>query len=266
MKDFKLRGTEHLVKKRSNKKLTEQQLKKVEDSGEVDEKSYLTITQPKKKKNHVKEYETKLSKAKNENHLGVPQSFYKLSAPEQAFLMYYLSSDFVHPITMKHTHMNLLQSYITVFCDEDDIFSIWEKEYVEDDNGNKHPVIGKVKNYNKRAEIEQRAMEMFHQNPDISRTWADMIEMSFGAEPEKLVKNAILKDALFAEKSSERNANRNLAVKVLNLDKQADDSGTVNVFIEGGGKELLNAISKNANDDGIVTEEDLEVIEDVEEE
>lgn len=268
MKDFKLRGTEHLTKSRVNRKLQEEEIKRVKETGSVDEKSYLAITNPKKKSDYVKDTEIELSKAKEENSLGVPNSFYDLNKQEQSMLMFFLSSDFVHPILNKRTHMNMLYSYIAAFIDDKELSQIFEIEYskVQGENEGETKVeptgIKRVKNYRKHSEVEMKATAMFNSNPAMKEAWNDLIEMSFGADPAVMIKNAILKDAIEGENYQDKNANRKMAISMLGLDKQESETGnTVNVFVDGGGQEFLKSLQQGTNDPTLTTAEDLDDIE-----
>jgi len=258
MKDFELKNTGNLQKKRSNKKLEEEAAQRIKETQNVTPSDYLTVTNPKKKNNKAKEVEPELVKAKEENHLGVPNTFYDLSIQEQSMLMFYLSSDFEHPITGKRTHMNIIQSYVSAYLDEDEIEKIWNIFY--DDDGNVEKI--KIKNSKKYAELQQKAMMTFNSNPKIKEAWNDLVEMTFGAEPQELIKNAILQDALYAEQASDKNSNRKLAVEILGMNEKSDDSTSVNVFLHGGGKELTEIMPADSD---IVTAKDLEVDGDGEE-
>lgn len=262
MKDFKLRGSDNIIKKRANKQLIDDDLKHIKETGEVTPKEYLSVTKPKKKGDNISKVDVEMQKAKDENQLGVPDSFYELNAEEQAMLMFYLSSDFVHPVTCKHTHMNVLQSYITAFLDEDDIFSIWEKKIKKNEDGEEVLVTGKVKNYKKFANVKLEAMGMFKKNPNMQKAWTDMVKMSFGEDPKEMVRNAILTDSLYSEDNTDKNQNRKMAVDILGLkeDKEADVS--INLFTDGGGKELVRATKGLTGDEFTTDEDDLEIGDD----
>lgn len=247
MKEFSLKDADNIVKKRSNKKLTEETIAKIKETGEVTPKDYLEVMQPKKKGDYVNEVEPELAKARNENQLGVPSSFFELTIREQSMLMFYLSPDFVHPITGKRTHMNILHSYITAYLEDDEIGKIWQLT----DKGN----IGKIKNYRKYAEVQAKAIEVFNKNPMITEAWNDLVRMSFGAEPETLLKNAILQDALHSDNPADKNANRRMALEILGVNKESGN--TVNVFLDGGGRELVEVLE--TADNMITTESDLEI-------
>lgn len=251
MKDFELKDAGNVVKKRSNKKLQEQAVKRIKETGNVSASDYLQVTNPKKKSNLVKEVEPELVKAKEENQLGVPSTFYQLTPQEQSMLMFYLSSDFVHPVTNKRTHMNVLQSYIAAYVSDDDIGKVWE--IIESPNG--ETKLGKIKNYKKHAELQAQAIQRFNQNPVMMETWNDMVRLSFGAEPGQMIKTAIMKDALYAEETSDKNANRRMAIDILGM-KEEIGNQSVNIFLDGGGKELAQVFS---NDEYVVTLDDLEV-------
>ena len=251
IKDFELKDAGNIVKKRSNKKLQEEAVKRIKDTGNVTPSDYLQVTNPKKKSNLVKEVEPELVKAKEENQLGVPSTFYKLTPQEQSMLMFYLSSDFVHPITNKRTHMNVLQSYIASYVDDDEISKIWE--VIETPNG--ETKLGKIKNYKKHTELQAHAIQRFNQNPLMIETWNDLVRMSFGAEPAQMIKTAIMKDALYSEETHDRNANRKMAIEILGM-KEETQNQSVNIFLDGGGKELAQVFS---NDEYVVTMDDLEV-------
>lgn len=262
MKDFKLRGSDNIIKKRANKKLIDKDLEDIKETGEVTPKKYLSVTNPKKKGDNISKVEPEMQKAKDENQLGVPDSFYELNAQEQAMLMFYLSSDFVHPVTGKHTHMNVLQSYITVFLDEDDIFSIWEESIKKDEDGKERTVIGKVKNYQKLAQVKLEAMQMFNRNPNMKKAWTDMVKMSFGEDPKELVRNAIITDSLYSEDTTDKNQNRKMAVDILGLKEDKENEVNVNLFTEGGGRELVKATKELTNDDFTADDDDLEIGDD----
>lgn len=247
MKEFSLKDADNVVKKRSNKKLTENKIAKIKETGEVTASDYLEVMQPKKQKDYIGEVEPELAKARNENQLGVPSSFFDLTIKEQSMLMFYLSPDFVHPITNKRTHMNILHSYITAYLDDDEIGKVWEIT--------KSGKIGKIKNYKKYAEVQAKAIEVFNKNPMITEAWNDLVKMTFGAEPETLIKNAILHDALHAEAPADKNANRKMALEILGVNREA--SNTVNVFLDGGGRELVEVL--DSKDNMITTESDLEI-------
>lgn len=251
MKDFELKDAGNVVKKRSNKKLQEEAVERIKKEKHVSASDYLQVTNPKKKTNLVKEVEPELAKAKEENHLGVPSTFYQLNPQEQSMLMFYLSSDFVHPVTNKRTHMNILQSYIAAYVDDDDIEKTWEIK--EDAEGNRK--MGKIKNSKRYAELQAKAIATFNQNPVMMEAWNDLVKLTFGADPKDMIKTAIMKDALYADKPADKNANRKMAIDILGMDENTEGQ-SINIFLEGGGKELAQVFS---DDEYIVTMDDLEV-------
>lgn len=256
MKDFKLKGAEEYIKPRTNKKLAEEAVQRTKDTKEVTPEDYIGIVNPKKKGDSIKEVEPELIKAKEEGQLGVPNSFFELSIEEQSMLMFYLSSDFINPITGKRTHMNILHSYVTAYLSEEEIEKVWNIEFDKKGKVTKFA----VKNPKKYASLQASAISKFHQNPAMNQAWQDLIKMTFGANPEDMVKQAILKDALEGETSSDRNTNRRMAIDILGLTQSdKDEAQGVNIFLEGGGKELAE-VFKNKNT--IVTADDLEVEDD----
>lgn len=255
MKDFKLKDAEHVVKPRSNKKLVDETVAKIKETGEVSPKDYIEVTQSNKKQNRIKDVEPQLIKAKNEGSLGVPGSFFDLSIQEQSMLMFYLSSDFVNPITDKKTHMNIVQSYVTAYLTEDEIKQIWKLQEITDGDGNVYATKLRVKNTKKYAEMQANALAKFNQNAKIQEVWQDLVRLSFGADPGDMIRNAILQDALFSEDKTDKNANRRMAVDILGLGKE-NQGNTLNVFLDGGGKELAQALGK---DDYVVVEDDLKI-------
>ena len=251
MKDFELKDADNIVKKRSNKKLQQEAVERIKETGHVSASDYLQVTNPKKKTNSVKEVEPQLAKAKEENHLGVPSTFYQLTPQEQSMLMFYLSSDFVHPVTNKRTHMNILQSYIAAYVEDDEIGKVWELK--EDEHGNRK--LGRIKNAKKYAELQTLAIQRFNQNPVMMEAWNDLIRLTFGANPEDMIRNAIMTDAIYAENAADKNANRRMAIDILSLGQDKQNQ-SINIFLDGGGKELAEVYK---NDDYIVTIDDLDV-------
>lgn len=251
MKDFELKDADNIVKKRSNKKLQEEAVKRIKETGHVSASDYLQVTNPKKKTNAIKDVEPELVKAKEENHLGVPSTFYELTPQEQSMLMFYLSSDFIHPVTNKRTHMNILQSYIAAYVSDDEIEKTWEIK--EDKEGNR--TLGKVKNSKKYTELNTSAIQRFNQNPVMMEAWNDLVRLTFGANPEDMIKTAIMKDALYAENQADKNANRRMAIDILGISDERNQQ-SINIFLDGGGKELAEVYS---DDDYIVTMDDLDV-------
>jgi uncharacterized protein YqeY len=251
MKDFELKDANNIVKKRSNKKLQQEAVERIKETGHVSASDYLQVTNPKKKNNSIKDVEPELVKAKEENHLGVPSTFYLLTPQEQSMLMFYLSSDFVHPVTNKRTHMNILQSYIASYVEDDEIGKVWELK--EDEHGNRK--LGRIKNAKKYAELQTLAIQRFNQNPVMMEAWNDLIRLTFGANPEDMIRNAIMTDAIYAENSADKNANRRMAIDILNLGQDKQNQ-SINIFLDGGGKELAEVYK---NDDYIVTIDDLDV-------
>jgi uncharacterized protein YqeY len=251
MKDFELKDADNIVKKRSNKKLQQEAVERIKETGHVSASDYLQVTNPKKKNNSIKEVEPQLVKAKEENHLGVPSTFYLLTPQEQSMLMFYLSSDFVHPVTNKRTHMNILQSYIAAYVEDDEIGKVWELK--EDEHGNRK--LGRIKNAKKYAELQTLAIQRFNQNPVMMEAWNDLIRLTFGANPEDMIRNAIMTDAIYAENAADKNANRRMAIDILSLGQDKQNQ-SINIFLDGGGKELAEVYK---NDDYIVTIDDLDV-------
>jgi len=41
--------------------------------------------------------------------------------------------------------------------------------------------------------------------------WNDLIRLTFGANPEDMIRNAIMTDAIYAENAADKNANRRMA-------------------------------------------------------
>ncbi len=256
MKDFKLSGAEEVVRKRTNKKLADDTVERVRSTKRVTAKDYMTLAQPKKKKDRLGEVEVEVAKMKRENMLGVPSAFYELDKQEQGMLMFYLSSDFVHPLTRRHTHMNVVQSYVAAYLDDDEVFGIWEKV------GDKETgfYAGKVKNYKKYNALQIAAAERFNAKPMMKEAWEQMMQMSFGMNPEDLLKSAIMSDALYGNDYRDKNANRKMAIDILGLNKDTDIGG-VNVFLDGGGKELVDVVAALTKDKTLVTQDDLEYVE-----
>lgn len=255
MKDFKLKDAEHVIKPRSNKKLVDETVKRIKETGEVTPKEYIEITQPNKKQNRIKEVEPQLLKAKEAGTLGVPPSFFDLSIQEQSMLMFYLSSDFVHPITGKPTHMNILQSYISAYMEKSEVLQIWEIVELTNKDGETYDTKLKIKNPKRYADVQAKALTKFNQNPKITETWQDMVKLTFGSDPGDMIRNAILQDALYSEQQADKNANRRMAIDILGLGKE-HQGNILNVFLDGGGKELADALK---HDEYIVTVADLEV-------
>ena len=255
MKDFKLKEAEHVVSPRANKKLVDRTVTKIKETGDITPKEYIEVIQPNKKGNRIKDVEAELVEAKQTNSLGVPPTFFDLSLQEQAMLMFYLSSDFEHPLTHKKTHMNILHSYISAYLSDTEIKSIWEIIELRNEHGDIMGYKSKVKNSKKYAEVQSRALIKFNENPKITEVWNDLVKMTLGAEPADLLRNAIIQDALYAEQYQDKNANRKLAVDILGMGGEKAGA-SVNVFLDGGGKELVEALS---GDKYVVKKEDLEV-------
>jgi len=250
MKDFGIKDSGNLTKKRKNKKLQEEAVKKIKETKRVEPEDYLKVSQDKQS---LKEVEPELAIAKEENHLGVPNSFYELTIDEQSMLMLYLSNDFISPLTGKRTGMNILESYIATHLDESEVEKIWELTY--DGDGNVTG-IKKIKNSRKFAQIKADAMNAFHKNPKLLEAWNDMSKMALGADPKQMLENAILQDALYSEKYQDKNANRRFALDIFNIGNENEGGQTLNIFLEGGGKELAEI---HKDDEFVTTEDDLDV-------
>lgn len=242
---------------KENKKLVDEAIKRVKETKHVTEDDYLLISNAKREK----EVEVELVQAKKENALGVPNTFYELTLPEQSMLMFYLSNDFIHPMTGKRTHMNMLMSYITAYVSDEEVKKVFKERVVYDDAGNVLDVVyDKVKNYKKYNEWKIEALKAFNQNTQIKKAWNGLVEMTFGIEPQELLKAVILQDALTAETAGDRNANRKMMIDMLGIGKEYEQHGNqFNVFLQGGGSELASTIKQVTEDDYIVTEDDLSV-------
>ena len=254
MKEFELKDADNVIKPRANKKLQDEAVERIKETKHVTASDYVSVVNPKKKNNRVKEVEPELVKAKEENHLGVPNSFYNLDVQEQTMLMLYLSPDFINPLTGNRTHMNVLESYVATYLDEKEIEDIWEVVQKKDKR-----YVTQVKSPKKYAQLKKNAVEAFS-NPVLKETWNDMVRMTFGANPEDMLKNAILQDALYAEKSSDKNANRKMALDIFKVSEK-EQNNTLNVFVQGGGKEMADVL-RQAGDEYVTTEDDLEVNDD----
>ena len=255
IRDFGLKESGNIVKKRGNKKLAMETAEGIKAKGFVGAEDYVKVI---KDEGAVRVVEKELGEMKESNALGVPNSFYELTVPEQGMMMFFLSRDFVHPITRKRTHMNVTQSYIASHLNEDEIFSIWEKNEMPDDC----VYVGKVKNYKKLHELETKALGVFSMNSKMGEVWRSLSAMTFGVNPEDLLKTAILQDALHSDDYRDKNANRKMALEMLGIGKEKESEGArVNVFTEGGGKELAEVLQKFSNQSTVVTIDDLEYVE-----
>ena len=244
-----------MVKPIKNKKLAEETVKKVKDTGKIEKEDYVILT----KNDKIKDVAPEAVAMVQENSLGVPNSFYELSVENQNMLMFYLDPEFYNDELGCKTHMNVLASYVSAYLEPKEIHTVWKIEYVKDDDGVVVDVKKKIKNYKKYNEIKIKAMEAFHQNPEIHNTWRGLIELHFGVNPKDLLQNAILQDALYAENHYDKNTNRKMAMDMLGLGKDVNNGVQINVFEDGGGKHLAQAIKDLTDDDYIVTEDDLDV-------
>ena len=242
---------------KENKTLVDEAIKRVKETKHVTEDDYLLITKSKRES----EVQPELVKAKEENALGVPNSFYELTLPEQSMLMYYLSNDFCHPLIGKRTHMDMLISYITAYISDDEVKKVFKERVIRDENGViLDRVYDKVKNYKKYNEWKVEALRHFNTSPQIKKAWNHLVEMTFGMEPQELLKAVILQDALTAPTAGDRNANRKMMIDMLGIGKEYEQQGNqFNVFLQGGGSELASTIKNVTGDDYIVTEDDLSV-------
>lgn len=248
-----------MVKPVKNKKLTKEVIDKVKETNTMTKEDYVQIAS----NNAIKEVEPQALKMKEENALGVPHSFYDLSIENQNMIMFYLDPDFYNEDILEKTHMNVLASYVTAYLDEKEIEKIWDirKVPVKDDKGN---VLGwdfekKIKNYKKYNETKVKALETFHKNPKIHETWQGLIKLHFGVNPKDLLQNAILQDALHAQNYQDKNANRKMAMDMFGMGKETNNGIQINVYEDGGGKNLAHAIKNFTEDDYVVTDDDLDV-------
>ena len=261
IRDFGLKESGNIVKKRGNKKLAMEAAESIKAKGVVGAEDYVKVI---KDEGSVRSVEKELGEMKENNALGVPNSFYELTVPEQGMMMFFLSRDFVHPLTRKRTHMNVTQSYIASHLNEDEIFSIWEKIEMTGEEG--EPIgeayTGKVKNYKKLHELEAKALSVFSMNSKMGEVWRSLSAMTFGVNPEDLLKTAILQDALHSNDYRDKNANRKMALEMLGIGKDKEsEAARINVFTEGGGKELAEVLQKFSNQSTVVTIDDLEYVE-----
>lgn len=272
MKDFSLKGAEKKVSGKVNKKILDETVKEIKDNKQVTEKDYVTLISPKGKSQDrdkaLRQVQPELATAKRENLFAVPSKFYDLTPVEQSMLMFYTSSDFVNPVTNKRTHMDVLQSYITACVEEDDLFKVFDK--VEKDvNGVVNYVTGKVISPRRYATMKQKALETWNANPDLREVFSDMVAVEFGADPETMLKNAILTDALYAKEYQDKNQNRKMALDILGVGKQKDeDRNHVDIYVGGGGSKLVEMVVNITGDKYGVTDDDFvvdgEVVDDEE--
>ena len=257
IKEFNVtQGGRMTGKEKKNKELVEEAIKRVKETKEVSDDDYLTITQAGKEK----EVQFEMAKAKEENALGVPNSFYELTLPEQSMLMYYLSNDFYHPLLGVRTHMNMLVSYITAYIPDEEVKKVYKKREIYNENGDLVDIrYDKIKNYTKYNQWKVESLKAFNQNPQIKKAWNELVEITFGIEPRELLKAVILQDALTADTAGDRNANRKMMIDMLGIGKEHDTAPQFNVFMQGGGSELASTIKQFTEDDYIVTEDDLSV-------
>lgn len=242
---------------KENKKLVDEAINRVKETKRVTEDDYLLIANAERES----EVQAEMVKAKEENSLGVPNSFYDLTLPEQSMLMYYLSNDFYHPLIQKRTHMDMLMSYITAYVSDEEIMKVYKPRSVLNDKGVVVDVVyDKVRNYTKYNEWKVEALKSFNSSPQIKKAWNHLVEITFGIEPKELLKAVILQDALTADTAGDRNANRKMMIDMLGIGKEHEAQGQqFNVFLQGGGRELASTIKDVTGDEYIVTEDDLSV-------
>jgi hypothetical protein len=253
--DFKLKGTEDMIASKPKRSSAKKRVEGIKGKEKIDAVDYVAVLNPKGKKDNVDEVAEEMAVAVANNHLGLPKTFYELTREEQTMAMFYFSSDFIHPMFGKRTHMNPLMAYVTAYLDEDDIRKVWK--VVEGEDG--EAFVKGVKNYAKYGELELKAIKAFNDNPSMRDTLTDMMVMAMGAKPEEKLKLAIFSDALHSDNYNDRNANRRMLIDILGIKKDQQPQQQVNLYFESGGNKLIKNVVEMTGDTALVVESDFEV-------
>lgn len=163
----------------------------------------------------------------------------------------YMDNEMVSEFTGKKTYLNVEESYLSsgVYSDEH-LKEVYEVEVIESIDVN--PKTGdsrviytnKYKVLNKREDLRLKAEALrFWQENNLSNHFSEMLDLKRGGVPfEELLKATIQTDAL---KEGDVQ-NRKMAMDIHGM-KNKNNKQTINVYVEGGGKKMVQEMSYSSN-------------------
>lgn len=191
-----------------------------------------------------------------ESEMGLPKAYMLLEDCAKQVLMGYLESDLEEPYSGLKTKGNIFASYLMAYPNKKVLKSLFVETLVEtgayDKDGD--PIQKVVKKVNpERFEVytrlKQQSGAYWRKNnlKDLVRPMRDIIQQG-GFKDEDILERAIIDDALSEDKSQFTARMRSLAVKVKGMEK-TNSIQQINVYVEGGGKQLNNTIIEASGND-----------------
>ncbi len=192
-----------------------------------------------------------------EREMGLPESYMRLGEVEQRMLMLYME-DVREPMTGESTYGKVFTSWLYANRTEGgiriptDLFIKEIDTVIDSKTGELVEVEKTVPNPDKMnlyLRLKARAFATWRQNNmhELVKPMREIFKNA-GLKDEQLLEQAIVDDALSADKSNYTARMRSLAVKVKGMEKN-NTLQMVNVYVEGGGDKLNRTIIEETGND-----------------
>jgi hypothetical protein len=190
-----------------------------------------------------------------EQEMGLPVAYMGLEDVAQKMLMYYIEPNVLEPNSREETQGNILASFMMAYPNKkifEDLFITERQESGVDGSGNSVFEWVTYKNPEKAntlLRIRQMAGAYFRKNrlKELVKPMKDIM-LQGGFKDEEILEQEIMNDALAKDKSNYTARMRSLAVKVKGMEKK-NSLQQINVYVEGGGKELNRTIIEASGND-----------------
>ena len=200
----------------------------VEPLRDIDEQGYVDALKDKT----IDTYENEI--AIMGGALSIPDEIMSLPIQAQQILAFYLDKDWVNGQSGRKSYRDVVESYIASLTDTDFLDDLYMDETRIGQNG--EPYMVKVVNPNEKhlyMKLKQYALSYWnnHKLSQYVNVWKKLLKG--GVKDEDSLKDAIIDDALYHSDDNYRLRSRNQAIKVLGMDKNAEQ-GFHNVWVRGG--------------------------------
>jgi hypothetical protein len=171
---------------------------------------------------------------------GLPVSFTELDEIAARTLINFLNNT-INPYTNKSTFGNITESYMISGAYTDEYLKKHSKHtVVENERGDIQKETYEF-DHREYAKIQIKALNMW-QKKKLDVVMNDYKALRYGKiEPKDIIENAILSGITGSNNEKEKIDYIKLGIKVFGLDKNAG-SQPINVYVDGGGKELTKSI------------------------
>jgi len=187
--------------------------------------------------------------------IGLPPAFMQLDMNLQQMLLLYIDDEYIEPNSMKPTKDSAFISFLATYPNQEvvkKIFKMIEVAVGTDQNG--EAIVKELKVINDEEMplyLKLKAMASGtwkrYNLKELVKSMREIVSND-GFKDEELIERQIVDDALSKDKSNYTARMRALAVKVKGMEK-TNALQQINVYVEGGGKQLNKTIIESSGND-----------------